>query len=178
MADIYKIKKTVTVVAYFSVLFFLCGITAASAKKLGLRNVTWGMSRFDVMASEDLSPETYDAYYIHYKPEIQGREQDLIYGFFENNLVDAVYVITVLKSEDHRVFRKNLENKYGKPVTVEEGKERYLFVWENKDTRIMMRPGRIKECRIEYISKKYKYLKDREAREVLEREEKERFWTY
>lgn len=162
----------------FFAFFFLCCIPAALAGKVGLRNVTWGMSRFDVMASEDLSPETYDAYYIHYKPEIQGREQDLIYGFFENYLVDAVYVITVLKPDEHMVFRKNLEKKYGKPVSVEETKERYLFVWENKDTRIMMRPGRLKECRIEYISKKYKYLKDREARDIFEREEKERFWTY
>jgi hypothetical protein len=178
MADTIKIKKPVKVFMYFLALFFLCCIQAALAGQAALRNVIWGMSRFDVMASEDLSPETYDAYYVHYKPEIQGREQDLIYGFFDNYLVDAVYVITVLKPDEHMAFRKNLEKKYGKPVSVEERKERYLFVWENKETRIVMRPGRLKECRIEYISKKYKYLKDREAREVLEREEKERFWTY
>ena len=144
-----------------------------------LRNVHWGMSRFDVMASEDLSPETFDAFHVHYKTDMEGREQDLVYGFFENTLVDAVYVITVLSADEHMLFRKNLERRYGKPVSGEKkANGDYLYVWENRSTRIVMRPGRLKECRIEYISKKYKYLKDRSSRLAMERRERELDWAY
>ncbi len=137
------------------------------------------MSRFDVMAGEDLSPETYDAYHVHYKTELDGREQDLIYGFFENMLVDAVYVLTLVQKGEQDVFRKKLEKKYGKPQGAEnDGKGLYHYVWETRDTRIVMRPGRLKECRIEYISKKYSYLKEREARTAREHEEKIQRWSY
>ncbi len=151
----------------------------AMARSGELRNVHWGMSRFDVMANEELSPETFDAFHVHYKTELEGREQDLVYGFFENMLVDAVYVITILAPDEYQLFRKNLERRYGRPVSnAGRGKGEFMYVWENKDTRIILRPGRLKECRIEYISKKYKYLKDRASRAALERQDRERDWAY
>lgn len=174
MADIPSMKM-----ASAALIFLLFSVSSSMGAMNELRNVHWGMNRFEVMASEELSPETFDAYYVHYKTELEGREQDLIYGFFENRLVDAVYVVTVLKADEYLTFKKNLERRYGKAVDVKDrGKGDYLFVWENRDTRVLLRPGRLKECRIEYISKKYKYLKDREAREALARREKELNWTY
>lgn len=167
--------KTLLAVVFGLALFALPALTRAG----DLRNVHWGMSRFDVMASEDLSPETFDAFHVHYKTEIEGREQDLVYGFFENTLVDAVYVITILSADEHTLLRKNLERRYGRPVSGEKkGGGDYLYVWENRNTRIVMRPGRLKECRIEYISKKYKYLKDRSSRLAMERRERELDWAY
>ena len=172
MADFFRLNRTL-------IFFFFWLAASAHAGQNNLRNVSWGMSRYEVMASEDLSPRSFDAYYIHYKPEVQGREHDLIYGFLDNTLVDAVYVITTLKASDYLTFKGQLDKKYGKPVrAMDGGSGNYMFVWENASTRVIMNPGRLRECRIEYISKKYKYMKDNERYRAQERIRKELFWAF
>lgn len=174
MADVYFIRLPVVL---FCSIIFLTG--SAFADRKDLRGVHWGMSRFDVMASEDLSPESFDVCHIHYKTELEGMKQDLIYGFTDNMLVDAVYVVTVLSENEYAVFRKRLERRYGKPVSSENRSDGvYYYVWENNSTRIVMRPGRLRECRIEYISKKYSYLKESISLEVKTGRERELDWSY
>ena len=175
MADSRHILRLIPIVVLLPYFF----VSMCAWDKKDLRNVSWGMTRFQVMASEDDAPEFFDDPEIYYSPEVAGRVHHLVYGFINDKLVDAKYIITTFKGDDYLTFKKIIEKKYGKPsLAVDKGKNNYRFFWSNDSTEVTLKPGRLRECQIEYIGKKYKYLKEREDREKTDRAEKALMWAY
>ncbi|MBU1170746.1 MAG: hypothetical protein KKD44_14390 [Proteobacteria bacterium] len=134
------------------------------------REVTWGMSRLEVMAHEESGPVSLDAPFIYYTSRVAGQEHHLLYGFIEDKLVNAVYIIVTQSPREYRYFKKNIESKYGRPKkSYDGGSQNYLFFWENERTEITIRPGNIRECRIEYMAKKFKPLRANKEKERKQR---------
>lgn len=144
--------------------------TAVQCEEPDFRDVTWGMSRLEVMTHEDMSPVSLEAPYIYYRSRIAGEEHHLIYGFIEDKLVNAVYIIVTRPPNAYLKFKKKIEKKYGPADRAyNKGGRNYLYRWNKKLTEITIRPGFIRECRIEYLSKQYKYLITKKEKERKER---------
>lgn len=163
-----------------SFLFMITFLTRHGwAETPDFRSVDWGMSRLEVMAREDNAPISFQAPYIHYQPRIGGREHHLVYGFIEDKLVNAVYIIVTHSPNDYRYFKQLLEKKYGRPERAEDkGGDNYLFTWTEEKTSITIKPGKIRECRIEYSGKKFNKLRVKKERIQREQKTRELFWAY
>lgn len=140
---------------------FVCSISAEShADMTDFRGTRWGMTRLEVMASEGKAPVSLREPYLYYRPEVLGQEFHLIYEFIENKLVEAVYIVVTRDHDDYRRLKNRIESNHGQPSsTTDTGNLSYRFVWESPSTEIIMRPGKLRECRIEYYGKQYKHLK-------------------
>ncbi len=137
------------------------------AEKSDFRNVNWGMTRIEVMASEDIAPESFALDYMFFKPEIEGRKFHLIYEFVENRLTDAEYVFISYNKTDYLWLKNLVEIKYGRPFfSFDGGVNNYKYMWKNNFTEIILKPGQTRECRVEYTGKKFQYLKKERARKL------------
>lgn len=148
-------------------------------KDTDLRNVTWGMSRLEVMAQEETAPVSFEAPFIYYRSRIGGETHHLIYRFIEDKLVDAVYVIVTQPQNAYLKFKKNIEKKYGPPTkSYDRGSRDYRFFWNGKRTEITIRPGHVRECRIEYSAKQFKSLVQKKVQERKQMALDELIWAY
>ncbi len=69
-------------------LFVMLGLTSfCMGAESDFRNTRWGMSKIEVMASEDLKPESFTGPYITYRTVMLGKEMYLIYEFIQNRLI-------------------------------------------------------------------------------------------
>lgn len=137
------------------------------AEKRDFRNVSWGMTRLEVMANEDIAPESFELEYLFYKPEIDGRRFNLIYEFVENRLTNAEYIFAAYGKTDYLWLKNLVQMKYGRPFSsFDGGTGNYQYRWKNKYTEITLKPGRERECRVKYVGKKYRYLKKERAKEI------------
>lgn len=159
---------------------FLFGIgTGAYGEVTDLRQVQWGMSRLEVMAHEENAPISFEVPFIYYKSRVADQIHHLLYGFIEDKLVNAVYIVVTQKPDDYLTFKKKIERKYGPPKKSYDGGSRnYSFFWENGRTEITIRPGNIRECRIEYTAKKYKTLRANKEKERKQLALNELLWSY
>ncbi len=137
------------------------------AQKKDFRNVSWGMSRLEVMASEENAPESFELMYLFYKPEVEGRTFNLVYEFLENKLIDAEYIFIEYKRNDYLWVKSLIEIKYGRPFSsFDGGAGNYKFRWRTSRTEISMKPGRDRECLVEYTDKKIQYLKKENDKKI------------
>lgn len=149
-----------------SVVIFFCSADCF-AEKRDFRNVSWGMSRLEVMANEENAPDSFGIDYLYFRPEIEGRKFYLIYEFVENRLTNAEYLFTAHDRTDYLWLKRLVEMKYGRPlVSFDGGADNYKFKWKNAYTEIALAPGRERECRVTYTGKKYQYLKKKRAKAV------------
>lgn len=154
-------------IIFFGILILTNGLSiAVYGKDTDFRNVAWGMSRLEVMAQEEVAPVSFEAPFIYYRSLIGGETHHLIYQFVEDKLVSAVYIIVTQPSNAYRKFKKMVERKYGPPgKSYDRGSRDYFFYWNEKRTEITIKPGNIRECRIEYSAKQFKSLVLRRAEE-------------
>ncbi|GAB6094660.1 hypothetical protein JCM14469_09120 [Desulfatiferula olefinivorans] len=161
-----------------AVLFLVC-VRPDGAGASDFRDVSWGMSRLDVLAVEEAEPVSLKAPFIHYRSRISGRLHHLVYGFIEDRLAGAVYIVVTRRPDEYRVLKQYIENKYGRPRTAYDGGSgNYRFFWDADDQEITIRPGRLRECRIEYTAKHYKELRADKEKKRKKRIEEERRWAY
>ncbi len=158
-------------------LLFLISSSAALAEKskvkINLRNVRWGMTRLEVMASEEKAPEFFTTSSILYKPEIEGREFHLVYEFVEHRLTDASYFFEAYSTSDYLWLKRLLQIKYGAPFSSNEGGyENFEYKWKDAFTEITLKPGRKREYVIEYKGLKYRYLKAIKENKITMKKEK------
>jgi uncharacterized protein YheU (UPF0270 family) len=170
--------------AFVRYLFVLAALTVGmagtvSGESRDFRDVSWGMSRLEVMAHEKDAPVSFKEPYIHYRSRIGGQDLHLIYGFVEDKLVNAVYIVVTRDPKDYRYFKKTLEKKYGRPKkAMDEGSSKYLFFWNEKRTAITIKPGNIRECRIEYQGIKFRGLRAKKEKQRRNKMADELFWAY
>lgn len=155
-------------VKYFIYSLILIFISAECyAGKTDFRNVSWGMSRLEVMASEELAPESFELMYLFYKPEVAGRKFTLIYEFIGNRLTDAEYIFITYNKKDYLWVKSLVEIKYGRPLSsFDGGAGNYKFQWRTARTEITVRPGRDRECLVAYSGKKIQYLKKEKDKKI------------
>lgn len=144
-------------------IFVFCCIVFCSVKsfaeKTNFRNVNWGMTRLEVMANEEIAPDSFELSFLFYKPEIEGRKFYLIYEFVENRLTEAEYVFVAYSRNDYLWLKSMVETKYGKPfLSSDGGSKNYRFKWKNRYTAITLKPGKDRECRLVYVGRNYKNL--------------------
>lgn len=138
------------------------------------RNTRWGMTKIEVMASEEKKPESFAGPSLSYRTMMLGKEMYLIYEFVDNKLIDAIYVFIARNEQDYQEIERILTKKYGEAVTGRnDGPVDYFYKWETSLTEIVLKPGAGKDCRIEYQSKKLKKYREKiETRMAVEREKK------
>jgi hypothetical protein len=174
MADHYQglFRWGVLALAFFCA--FPGGVTASD-----LRDVSWGMSRLDVLAVEEAEPVSLKAPFIHYRSRISGRLHHLIYGFIEDRLASAVYIVVTRRPDEYRTLKQYVERKYGSPKKAYDGGSgNYRFFWDAGGQEITIRPGQLRECRIEYTAKHYKALREDKEKKRKKRIAEERWWAY
>ena len=157
-----------------SLLIVVESTAAKTAKdKTDFRNVRWGMTRLEVMASEEKAPEVFGLSVILYKPEIEGREFYLIYEFVENRLSDAEYRFVAHNTNDYLWLKRMVGIKYGSPfISRDGGSENFEYKWKEATTEIILKPGRKRECVIRYKGLKYRYLKAIRKNKITEKKVK------
>lgn len=172
--------KRVRYVICFLVFILSNGLSQACfGADSDFRDVVWGMSRLEVMAKEDMSPVSLEAPFIYYRSRIGGEIHHLIYRFIEDKLVSAVYIIVTRPQNAYLKFKKDVERKYGPPAkSFDRGSRNYLFFWNEKRTEIAIKPGNLRECRIEYSAKQYKDLVKQKREEWRQMALNELIWSY
>lgn len=155
-------------VKYFTYSLILIFLSAECyAEKKDFRNVSWGMSRLEVMANEEIAPDSFELMYLFYQPQVEGRKFNLIYEFTGNKLTDAEYIFIAYNRNDYLWVKSLIEIKYGRPFSsFDGGAGNYKFRWRTPRTDIIMRPGRDRECLVEYSGKKFQYLKKEKDKKI------------
>lgn len=152
---------------FFYTLILIFFSVNCYAQKKDFRNVRWGMSRLEVMANEEVAPESFDLAYLFYKPDVDGRTFNLIYEFIGNKLTDAEYIFITYNRNDYLWVKSLIEIKYGRPFfSFDGGTGNYKFKWRTARTEITMKPGRDRECLVEYSGKKFQYLKKEKDKKI------------
>jgi len=160
------LKKTGLMV---SVLLFLVSGVMGSAKpridSYDFRHANWGMTKLEVMATEELKPVSFTGPNLIYKTVILEREMHLIYEFVDNKLVSTLYSFITFSRHDYREMKNLLIRKYKRPLTERDnGPLDYLFVWETQLTEIVLKPGKGRDCRVEYTGKELKqYIQEKDV---------------
>ena len=160
-------------IAVAAVLFFTASTTAQTSKQTtDVRNASWGTTRLEVMASEEKAPEFFGLSLILYKPEIEGRNFKLIYGFIENQLTGAEYRFIAHNAREYLWLKKRIAIKYGSPsFSHDGGAENFEYKWKRTGTEITLRPGRQRECVVEYKGLKYTYLEALKEKKIIKMKE-------
>ena len=144
----------------------------ADAAQTDFRNIRWGMTKIEVMASESGTPESFTGPELTYRTTMLGKEIYLIYEFIDNKLIHAIYVFIDQTGSEYEEVEKILERKYGKKVMNEnENSEAYYFKWETPLTEVVLKRGAGKDCKIEYQSKQLKAFRQKqENKKSIEKE--------
>ncbi|MFA7360815.1 MAG: hypothetical protein WC139_07235 [Candidatus Kapaibacterium sp.] len=106
--------------------------TAVKKEKLppDFRNVNWGMSRSEVLASETKQPEWNDTSMLGYRDTILDMPVGIRYSFFKDKLIEAslkfnqTHTSGVAWRNDYNQIKNQLINKYTMPVTDK-------VIWQN-----------------------------------------------
>ncbi len=154
-------------------VIFIIGLKGGCfAAQKDFRNTRWGMTKIEVMASEESKPELFAGPVLTYRTVMLGKEMYLIYEFIENKLIDAIYVFITQSDQDYLQIEEILTRKYGKTVIERnEGSMDYYYMWETHLTEIVLKSGAGKDCRIEYLSKKLKKFREKqETKKSIDRE--------
>ncbi len=171
-AGMDRITKNV-LTAVTVILIFVDSAGAEKSKdKSDFRNVRWGMTRLEVMASEERAPELFGLSSIIYNPEVQGRDFHLIYEFVENRLSDAKFRFVAYNLNDYLWLKKLVAIKYGPPIqSHDSGYGNFEYKWKDADTEIVLKPGNKREFLIHYVGLKYKYLKTSRDKKITMKNE-------
>lgn len=171
-----KYCRSLLISLFWLILFFS---SDSLAEKKNFRTVNWGMTRLEVMANEETAPESFGLLFLFYKSEIEGRKFDLIYEFVENRLTEAVYIFVAHQKNDYLWVKKMVETKYGRPlVSFDGGYRNYRYKWKSSETEITLKPGKDRECRLEYIGRRYQNLEREKAKIVSVEKKKGVFRTF
>ncbi len=120
-------KKNITIIAVFLIILGLvAGFSfaegtedseaAATTKPVAnadFRRVTWGMSKYTVMAIEQIRPYTYFGTSLQYRTRIMELDMNLTYEFFHNELVEGTYAFNVDDLNAAEKVKEILMKKYG-----------------------------------------------------------------
>ena len=97
--------------------------SASSAdEKYNFRNTTWGMSKEEVMQSEDTNPVFESEYKIDYEIQMLGYDSKIGYTFNNDELIRASFLLLGKPKsnsefiEIYENIQKQLKKKYGKTV--------------------------------------------------------------
>ncbi len=147
-------KKFIIII---SVLFIT--ITASASD---FREVSWGMSKLEVLSTEDLNPISFKGSYVIYETYVIGKKMMIIYEFLYNNLIKASYTFKNKDKSEYEKFHDILTEKYGSPIfDMDYNPLDYKYKWETSETKILFRPGKDRTSRIDYESKEYEYLREK-----------------
>lgn len=152
-----------------SLLIFLLIACNAYGGNSDFRDVSWGMSRVEVLAAEKIKPLKVTDEYISYKVNFFGEKIFLLYEFVLNNLLSARYVYENPDMGNVQKIFEVLEKKYVK----KESSENINF-FENEKTLIKVEYNEnylkiyYKSKEIDKIDKKYnEKIKDDEKKYLL-----------
>lgn len=162
------------IIATILTAFFITTAFAAEDpdEKYDFKNSRWGMTKIEVMALEELKPISFAGPYITYRATLLGKEMHLIYEFIQGRLVGAYYIFITRSENEHIEIRHLLEKKYGPPENQRDsGPNDYLYTWQTQATRITLKPGKAADCRIEYSSRKFHYLRLKKKEKSRKQEE-------
>jgi len=176
-----------------SVSVQLCFPYPSHSEKFNFRKTRWGMSRQEVIASEQGEPADIKNNIIGYKVTVMDKNFSVFYFFIKNKLIRTIYLLNVEHSNknyfiyEYEQIKKTLAKKYGPPIKDETlwadksykddrshwglaislGYLAFSSTWETDKTRIFNcisgENSRI-SCFVEYISKKLIHLKEQEQR--------------
>jgi len=141
--------------------------------EVDFRKVRWGMTKIEVISSEDLKPESFAGPSITYRTLLLGKEMYLIYEFIDNKLIDAVYLFLAETENDYTEIERIISKKYGEPISKRNtGITDFYYKWDTPLTEILLQPDKGKTCRVEYFSKKLrKYRLKQEKRQSVKKEQ-------
>ena len=94
----------------------------ATGKGFDFRKTKWGMSKKEVMASENLKPSHQEGDVLGYKTKILNKNVLLAYVFLNDKLIRTKYILAERHSnkidfiQDYKDFVTALKKKYGEPV--------------------------------------------------------------
>ena len=159
-------KKIILLLSIISVLF---STALYSDQPVGssydFRKANWGMTKLEVMSGEDLKPVSFTGPNLVYKTIILNREMHLIYEFVDNRLVSSLYAFITFSDSDYLEMKDLLIRKYKTPLSVrDDGPIDYEFRWVTQTTEIVLKPGRGRDCWVEYTGVELKkFIKDKDA---------------
>lgn len=93
----------------------------ALSPEYDFRSSCWGMSKWDVRYSEDISPQSEGEGYITYRKEVMGLDTIVGFHFLEGSLVEAGYAFREPLQTEHSYrnayerVRDILRHTYGEP---------------------------------------------------------------
>lgn len=87
--------------------------TRASADGYDFRKVRWGMSRYDVMASEENAPRRMKQDQILYQVSLFNRPAYLMYRLYDERLVGARYVLPIKAADTLDKLTALVSMRYG-----------------------------------------------------------------
>ena len=174
------------------VLFLVAGGGICWGADFDFRHARWGMTRAEVLATEDLKPVEQNTDKLRYTIEILERNVDLYFTFADDKLVGAFYKLkdNYLNSNHfiraYNQFKAALEKKYGPPkdektvwsnnfyknasvkrgLALSLGHVKYYSLWETGNSTIKCRLQQTNYdilCLVEYDSKEYANLSKMET---------------
>ncbi|MDY7001091.1 MAG: hypothetical protein SVS15_04835 [Thermodesulfobacteriota bacterium] len=174
-----------------AVVFQFCFPYPSHPEEFNLRKTRWGMSRQEVIDSEQgKSPHEKDNR-ISYKVKVLGKDFLLLYFFAQNKLVRAVYFLDVEHSNkndfiyEYEEIKEVLTEKYGRPIkdktlwanylykndrshwglAISLGHVHFYSTWKKEDTRItnyLSGENSDIHCFVEYASIKLIHLEEQQ----------------
>lgn len=143
------------------IIFLLISISS-SASARDFREISWGMTKLEVLSTEDLNPLSFKGSYVIYETYVAEKKMLIIYEFLYNTLVKASYTFKTRDKDDYEKYHDILSEKYGSPTfDLNYNPLDYRYKWETDTTKVFFRPGKDRTCRIDYESKEYVYLRDK-----------------
>jgi hypothetical protein len=146
------VKLFIVYLIYFFTLLLSADPAVAGAKDF--RNITWGMTKIEVMASEIDAPVSFTGSTVMYISEIDERKIHLQYRFVNNRLIEATYIIVTATRKTYLKYKGYLDRKYGNPSEEDTGSSRYQFSWRVPGTKIVMKSSTKRRCLIQYSASK------------------------
>jgi hypothetical protein len=144
------------------IIISLIIIISPSAKANDFREVSWGMTKLEVLSTEDLNPLSFKGSYVIYETYVAEKKMLIVYEFLYNTLIKASYTFKTKDKDDYEKYHDILSEKYGSPTfDLDYNPLDYRYKWETGSTRVFFRPGKKRTCRIDYESKDYEYLREK-----------------
>lgn len=161
------------------------------SEKFNFRKTRWGMSKREVMASEQSKPKYEQENAVGYEIKLLGKDFFVIYFFTQNRLVKTRYVLNVEHTnkndfiDDYKQLKETLTTKYGPPeidkinwkndlykddyscwgFAISLGHLNFYSTWVTEETGItndLYGENFSVNCIIDYTSKKLIHLREQE----------------